>query len=56
MKHTYRLTRRAALKTALVGAALPLVHVRTGHAAGILANVLTATGDYGGAAQLWRQA
>jgi ABC-type glycerol-3-phosphate transport system substrate-binding protein len=34
MKHTYRLTRRAALKTALVGAALPLMHVRTGHAAG----------------------
>ena len=34
--HTYRLTRRAALTTAAAaaGAALPLVHIRTGHAAG----------------------
>src|SRR3984885_7397742 len=34
MTHVYRLTRRAALKTAALGAALPLVHIRTGHAAG----------------------
>ena len=34
MNHAYRLTRRAALKTAMAGAALPLVHIRTGHAAG----------------------
>jgi ABC-type glycerol-3-phosphate transport system substrate-binding protein len=32
--HTFRLTRRAALKSAAIGAALPLVHIRTGHAAG----------------------
>jgi ABC-type glycerol-3-phosphate transport system substrate-binding protein len=36
MTHAYRLTRRAALKTAVAGAALPLVHIRTGHAAGKL--------------------
>jgi ABC-type glycerol-3-phosphate transport system substrate-binding protein len=34
MTHKYRLTRRAALKTVAIGAALPLVHIRTGHAAG----------------------
>jgi ABC-type glycerol-3-phosphate transport system substrate-binding protein len=34
MTHAYRLTRRAALKTAVLGAALPLVHIRTGRAAG----------------------
>jgi ABC-type glycerol-3-phosphate transport system substrate-binding protein len=34
MTHVYRLTRRAALKTAAIGVALPLVHIRTGHAAG----------------------
>ena len=34
MTHAYRLTRRAALKTAAAGAALPLVHIRSGHAAG----------------------
>jgi ABC-type glycerol-3-phosphate transport system substrate-binding protein len=34
MTHSYRMTRRAALKTAAIGAALPLVHIRTGHAAG----------------------
>ena len=34
MTHKYRLTRRAALKTAAIGAVLPLVHIRTGHAAG----------------------
>jgi ABC-type glycerol-3-phosphate transport system substrate-binding protein len=34
MTHEYRLSRRAALKTAALGVALPLVHIRTGHAAG----------------------
>src|SRR5258708_13278812 len=34
MTHVYRRTRGAALKTAALGAALPLVHIRTGHAAG----------------------
>jgi ABC-type glycerol-3-phosphate transport system substrate-binding protein len=34
MTHEYRLSRRAALKTAAIGAALPLVHIRTGRAAG----------------------
>jgi ABC-type glycerol-3-phosphate transport system substrate-binding protein len=34
MSHLYRLTRRAALKAAVIGAALPLVHIRAGHAAG----------------------
>ncbi len=34
MTHTYRLTRRASLKAAVAGAVLPLVHIRTGHAAG----------------------
>jgi ABC-type glycerol-3-phosphate transport system substrate-binding protein len=34
MTHAYRLTRRAALQAAVAGATLPLVHIRTGHAAG----------------------
>jgi ABC-type glycerol-3-phosphate transport system substrate-binding protein len=34
MTHAYRLTRRAALKSAAIGAALPLVHIRSGRAAG----------------------
>src|SRR5258708_18364581 len=34
MTHVYRRTRGAALKTAALGAALPLVHTRTGGGAG----------------------
>jgi ABC-type glycerol-3-phosphate transport system substrate-binding protein len=34
MSHVYRLTRRAAMRAAVAGSALPLVHIRTGHAAG----------------------